>query len=108
MKLYFHTNIDEAQHDVINLNKEIYDRSRSTLRTPNLPVPRKGELVQFNFLRASQTFYYELEVRNVLYDYRSNEVKIELHIPLYLANHERGTIAGWSKWFVNHRYSNRH
>lgn len=94
MKLHFHTNLDEAKGDVASLSGRYHD-------VESLPVPRKGERIEFSF--GPDNFHYHLEIVGVVYKLTLPRpyVDIELHMPSY---HGAMTIAEWSTWFNRHRF----
>lgn len=115
MKLYFTTNLDDPKRDVFELNDKVKE-----MKGVNLPIPRKGEKITFNFNKnvgsppVSREFSYDLEVVNVsyscvknsLYDSALNlenfhiSVKVELHFPTGMCD----SIQSWSERFKKHRF----
>ena len=95
MKLVFHTNLDEPKGDVSALNNTTSFSSYDT----QLPVPRKGDKVEFPFKKwntdrgRNEYFSYVLEVVDVTYIYGRGVVVVELHIPHIPSR----SIAEWSE-----------
>lgn len=96
MKIVFHTNLDEAQHDVSNLNQIL------TGHLTAYTVPRVGERIVFPFEKPGKLvkFSFELEVCEVRYNYHRNVIEIELHIP---STFSKMSIQEWCDWFKRHR-----
>jgi hypothetical protein len=97
MKVHFQTNLDEAQSDVFALNSALSQKYHDI-------IPHKGDRITFPFERwdngASRQFEYALDVVGVSYNYVSETITIELHIP---ATHHSQSIAEWTTWFRKHR-----
>lgn len=93
MKIVFHTNLDEAQRDVSNLN---------AMHAQSI-VPRVGEYVVFPFEKwedkRSREFSFSLEVVAVRYNYFSSTVEVELH----MMRSSLQSIYDWTLWFRKFR-----
>lgn len=98
MKIYFYTNLDEAQNDVFQLNYNHH------IDTNTHPVPRVGERLEFTFEKywEKRQSKFELEVVGVNYDYAMNTVRVELYIP---SNYKYMSIDEWTNWFNKHRFN---
>ncbi len=96
MKILFHTNLDEAQRDVSNLNAFGFHNENSV-------IPRVKEYIVFPFEKwendRSREFTFSLEVVGVRYNYFNSTVNVELHIPRIPSQ----SIAEWSEWFRKFR-----
>lgn len=94
MQVMFHTNLDAPQPDIGVLN-----RRRRSLHEP---IPRKGEQIEFSFMKDGRRASYTLEVVGVTYNYMEEKVVVELHMPA--VNKQYQSIADWSKWFDKFRF----
>jgi len=111
MKLVFHTNLDEPKGDVSVLNNTV---DVNSCHGDILPVPRKGDKVEFPFKKwvrdvaiadkgRNEYFSYVLEVVDVTYNYGRGVVVVELHIP-HIPGHST-SIVEWSEWFKKFRHN---
>jgi hypothetical protein len=78
MIAHFHTNLDEAQRYVQDMNG---------LERWKGPLPRTGDRIEFEVRKG---FVFELQVVAVRFDCAGEHVKIELHLPPRFE-----TIAAW-------------
>ena len=93
-RIYFHTNLDEAQRDVHGLNTIGHQYEWHQ----DFGVPAVGTEIRFEFERDGRKAYC-LQVCAVTYDVKRQTIDVELHMPR--APHQ--SIREWTEWIKRHR-----